>query len=644
MSINTPKLRHQSGAVLLSGCLLISAAHAQTVPPIQAAPGEAGAATAPATDATVTGATATESAPVPKRVAPLATRPATLELSFRDIAVKDLLNQVGPAFNINIVVNDDIEGRISSLNLTNQTPEEALQAIVAGARNLVVTRMTNGTYIARKADPGETPGFFTGAAQTTAPSFVGANNLNSTAFSRPITPTGSNGFDSATFTGAPTGDVLQNMRLGGALPPLGQASDLNIPDLAPLGSSRGAGSASRYIRLKNVKPSVMAYWLDPAHNALPQALQNSKGNENSYGRTPLASAATESGLGIEGSFNGFGALPSGTTSPYVNPYTPRTNASSRVSPTVRSNSQFGGGGFGGQNNQQGGQQGGAQGGAQGTFELPGDIQQLVSVDPQNVLLVAGGSDEDVRTLQTLIDVLDQPLRQVEIEAQFIDLTTDDARTFGIDFSTSRGNIDAATTGLAAAPVPGSITVGFVRGNFQARLSALIANRRAKIITAPRVTAINNLTASLESVQRRPLILTSVSQNIGGQQAQQQQLLFISTTVGLTVTPTINGDDTITVLMQPEVSTQDGSTGLGNITQRRINTIANVRDGDTIVLGGLKQLTASRQNFRIPLLSDIPLIGGLFRSRNVSETQTELIVFLTARIVRRAGDDNLVAGT
>lgn len=633
MSMNSPKPRHQTGAVLLSGCLLISAAHAQTQPPIQAA------------DAQPAPAAATETAPVPKRVAPplIAPRPPMLELSFRDISVKELLNQVGPQFGINIVVGGDVDGVIGSINLTNQTPEEALAAIIAGAGNLVVSRMPNGTYIVRKAAPGETPGM----TATQPLPFASNNRLNAngglngpTTFSQPITSAGGSSAGFGGLDGSSTGDTTRGMGLGlgSALPQLGQPEAL--PQLIDPPHSRN--DASRSIKLKNVKPSLMAYWLDPAHNPLPQALQTSRENENGFGETRLARSALD-GVTTTQDFSGFGSVPSGMTSPYVNPYV-RNNASSRVSPTVRGNAQFGGNNGGGQQGGQQGQQGGAQGGAQGTFELPGDIQQLVSVDPQNVLLVAGGSDEDLRRLQSLVDVLDQPLRQVEIEAQFIDLTTNDARSFGIDFSTSRGNIDAATTGFASGPVPGSIQIGFVRGNFQARLNALVANNRAKVITAPRVTAINNLTASLESNQSRPLILTSVSQNIGGQQAQAQQLLFITTRVGLTVTPTINGDDTITVAMAPEISTQDGSTGLGNITVRRVRTIANVRDGDTIVLGGLKQLTNNRSNFRVPLLADIPLIGGLFRSRNINETETELVVFLTARIVRRAGDDTIVAGT
>ena len=632
-SMNNLKMRQQVGGVLLAGCLFVSVAQAQDAPAIQSVDqtpvANPGAQTAPIT----------ETAPVPKGVArPLAARMATLEMSFRDISVKELLNIVGPQFGINIVVNGEVDGMISSINLTNQTPEEALQAIVAGAGNLAVTRLTNGTYIVKKAQPGEATGM--ASAAPSAELNVGFNPTPRE-FGKPITPTPST-FSPGVSTsfGPSTFDVPGG---AGVLPALGQHPALApMPELTPISSPNGR--APRTFRLKNIKPSLMAYWLDPAHNPLPDALQMSNQNARAFGNNSLVSEATEpqSFQSLDGGFAG-GATGI-RSSPYVNPYA-RNVTSSQMRPTTRSNSQFGrgGGGTGGIGGRGGAGGGGGAAGA-GTFELPGSIEQLVSVDPQNVLLVAGGTDEDIRRLQELIDVLDQPLRQVEISTQFIDLSTDEARAFGIDFSTSRGNIDAATTGLASAPVTGAFQIGFARGNFQARLNALIADRRAKVITAPRVTAINNLTAVLQSRQSRPLILTSVSQNIGGQQAQQQRLLFISTTIGLAVTPTINGDDTITVALRPEVTTQGGDTGLGNINQRSLETIANVRDGDTIVLGGLKSLTNSQQNYKVPLLGDLPFIGGLFRSKTISETETELIIFLTARILRRAGEDAIVAGT
>jgi type II secretory pathway component GspD/PulD (secretin) len=330
----------------------------------------------------------------------------------------------------------------------------------------------------------------------------------------------------------------------------------------------------------------------------------------------------------------------------INPYTQQNGMD------FRANAQFGGGGGGnrgggGGNNTRGGNNGrGGAGG--GVFQLPEGVDRIVAVDPQNALLVFGTA-EGVRELQDTIAILDRPLRQVEIEAQFVTVSTADSRNFGIDFSTAQGNFNASNTGFASPASQGSFQVGFVRGNFQATLNALLTKNRAKLITAPRVTAINNLTASLFSTTSRPLILTTAVQGGGlnGGQAQGQNLIYIESNTGLTVTPTINNDDTITVLMQPQVEQQ---TLLADIqapllTRQELETIANVRDGDTIALGGLKTRDVSRGGAKVPLLGDLPFgLGKFFRSRSATDNESELIIFLTARIVRRLEEDDAVPGT
>lgn len=620
---------------------MVTAAHAQELP------------ISPVTEPSVPLST-TPVAPVPQSVAPPKAAISTpgLDLQFRDIPVKQLLSTLAEQFNINLAVNAEVDGVISSINLVNRTPDEALQDVIAAAGNLTVSRTNSGTYIVNKKQPGAID------------MMVAANSFNPGGFSQaPIMQNGimsQNGMGNSPFNSG---------NLGNALPAIGQGSTGNsmFNDLPALTSVNSNGNRDvnqlRSIKIKNVPSAFVAYQLDPAHNSMPTQLQLSEDNKRRYGDQPVGVAALDGSnlsgsLGID-NFN----QNSQNVAPYTNPYL-RNSSSGLISPEVRANSQFGGnnnnnggnrnGGNGGnRNGGNGGNRNGGGGGnsAGGSFDLPGDIQQIVSVDPQNVLLVAGGSDEDIRRLNELIDVLDQPLRQVEIEAQFVELQSQDARSFGIDFSTSRGNFDASTNGFSPGAVPGSISVGFVRGNFQAQLTALMAKNRAKLINAPRVTAINNLTASLQSTERRPVILTSAvaGGGINGAVGQGQNLLFISTTTGLNVTPTINGDDTITVLMQPQVSSQapaiDATTnGIGTITQRQLETVANVRDGDTIALGGLKTISNQSQDRKVPLLGDIPFIGGLFRSKTITENESELIIFLTARIIRRAGDDVNVPGT
>jgi type II secretory pathway component GspD/PulD (secretin) len=569
--------------------------------------------------------TTPSSAAVPSMVAPASSSTAVrpmIELNFRDVDVADLLNIIATQFDVQVVINGDVAGQLSSINLSNKTPEAAIQAVVKAA-NLQYSKEADGTFI------------------------IGKTLSNVTVPRETETPALDQNGGSASV---PSGFSISPLK-GSALPPLG--SDFSMPELVDNESGSKARKRNHMVRMRNVSPQMMAYWLDPSNNPMPAQLQQSDRNRGRMGRQARAnnalSAADQAALlGVPGTQGPFG-IPSFTAPTFgVNPYTQRTGAE------FRSNAQFGGGrgggggGFGGNTGGAGGI-GGRGGAGGGVFQLPEGVDRIVAIDPQNALLVFG-TEEGVRELQDTIAFLDRPLRQVEIEAQFVDVSTSDSRNFGIDFSTAQGNFNANNQGFASPPVDGAFQVGFVRGNFQATLNALMTKNRAKLITAPRVTAINNLTAELFSDTQSPLILTTAistgGNNQGGQgTAQGQNLIYITTSVGLTVTPTINNDDTITVLMEPTLEAQTPVEGIDapRITSNSVRTIANVRDGDVIALGGLKNKNISRGGSRIPLLGDIPLIGKLFRSRSASDQESELIIFLRATIIRRAGDDEVIPG-
>jgi type II secretory pathway component GspD/PulD (secretin) len=172
--------------------------------------------------------------------------------------------------------------------------------------------------------------------------------------------------------------------------------------------------------------------------------------------------------------------------------------------------------------------------------------------------------------------------------------------------------------------------------------------------------LNNLTAQIRTVDEIPVILTEsdFTPGTGGSPG------FISTTqtitifnVGtiLTVTPTINQDGTITIAMQPLVADRVGEVEFGGggggdveigvvplISTQQIDTISNVKDGETLAIGGLRRKNNLRQDSRIPILGSIPIIGRLFRGKRDITTESELIIFVTARIVRRIDDP--VSGT
>ena len=115
---------------------------------------------------------------------------------------------------------------------------------------------------------------------------------------------------------------------------------------------------------------------------------------------------------------------------------------------------------------------------------------------------------------------------------------------------------------------------------------------------------------------------------------------------LSITPRINGDRTITMNLQPQISgfgqLKRGPDGqeIPDILTQFISVVARVKNGETIALGGMTNKVDNYSESRIPILSDLPIIGQLFRGRNTTTSSSELIIFVTPTIVE---DDNFGLG-
>jgi type II secretory pathway component GspD/PulD (secretin) len=555
---------------------------------------------------------------------PTAQERALVSLQFEDADVAELVRMIGDQSGLQIIIPGDVSNvKIKYINLTNVEPEVAIQR-VAQAGNLQWRKLDKDTFIVARTLPAEP---------------------------EPAAPIQT--------------DDLPNDPNKIRVPIAGPDWD-SLPALVGQQSTPEAYEGPReyrYMRIRNVKPSTIAWWLDPEHHPEPLEFKTSRQSLENYFNKFVGRPAVDPNM--QAAMNGNGSyIPNNS---YSNPYSPINSAIANgvaggmgqfSQPYVQGNAQFGNRNNNNNNNnnnrnnnnRRGGQNGnqfGGGGGGGGLFDLTEQgVESIIAVDPQNTLLVYA-TEEGYNRLNNIVQLLDRPLRQVEIEAQFVQVSATSARAFGIDFSSSNGPF--TVNGGAAGPAEsGGLSIGFVRNNFRATLNALVNQNRAKIVTAPRVTAINNLTATLQSSFNQPILLTNTTTGIGGQVGQNTNITYITTTTGLTVTPTINNDDTITVVMQPQVSTPQlitlGGQQVPQITQQVVQTVANVKDGDTIVLGGLRQKSTSRGGSRVPVLSRIPIIGGLFRTNSTDENDVDLIIFLTARILRRLEDTDPVPGT
>ena len=339
---------------------------------------------------------------------------------------------------------------------------------------------------------------------------------------------------------------------------------------------------TRYLKLKHVRPSQMAFWLDPAHNPRP--------------------------------------LPFELAAYFQNRFTPK-GAEDKI--------------------------------AVGAFELPGEIKQLIAVDPQNVLLVAGGSAEDVQRLQELVDILDQPIGQIEIELLVFEADGADLKSFDLQFPKTEAAPPAKSDAPTKTQAPLVGQLSRVRGDFRARLSASMANGRATLITSPRVNAANGFWTQLSSSYQRPIIL-AVSQNIPKPE-------LVSLPISTYLLPSINGDGTISLQLEifqaapnpganANLNSQAksaGEPGFGANTNAYVNpyiripgehafeAIASVRDGGTLAITGLTALFPAPTP-KMPAILDSNGVP-LFLKRPETAPDRQVVIFLTARLVRPADE-------
>ncbi|MCX7801229.1 MAG: type II and III secretion system protein [Fimbriimonadales bacterium] len=222
--------------------------------------------------------------------------------------------------------------------------------------------------------------------------------------------------------------------------------------------------------------------------------------------------------------------------------------------------------------------------------------------------------------------------QIMIEALAVEVSSTDDLLAELSGSYTDGGTTAS-----GRPRDGQIrfdTIGTSPADLQARLTALVAQGRAKVHAAPRMAAINGRNADI-FIGETKFIKVEVN-SFGG---KQERIQGVDVGVKLSVRPWTGGNGEVTVTLVPEVSNiseLDRETGLPVLSTRRAETTVRVRDGQTIAIGGLNQTQEYTTDTKVPLLGDLPLIGPLFQTKKKSRIDTELVVFVTPHILDERG--------
>ena len=270
---------------------------------------------------------------------------------------------------------------------------------------------------------------------------------------------------------------------------------------------------------------------------------------------------------------------------------------------------------------------------------------IVPDELTNSLLIRA-SQRDYDVMKEAVDQLDIRPLQVLIEVLIVEVRQDRGFSFGTSFFVpQRGNDSAGGGGGWIGAGLGDLVVQIMklgRGHIDATLSAAASRGDVEIISRPVLLASNNQEARFLVGSQRPFV--QVSRNLPTETPQRENTIqYKDVGTKITVRPTINQDGYVSLVIQQEISqaTTEVQFEAPVISTREAVTQVLVRNGQTIVIGGLRDQQKDVTRGGVPILSRLPLIGGLFGHTERKATRTELYLFLTPRILKTDADADSV---
>lgn len=509
-----------------------------------------------------------------------------INIDVRDMEIGDVLRMLGKAAEVNIIVGKGVSGEIGSLTLRDVSVEMALRAIATangyywrkdGNIYFVTSEPTGAEEVAPQAD--EQP-----VARNPEPGDAG----------QPPEARGADVPQPPTDTPQPTDPT----------PPLTDSPRI-IFEMIPLSYKSASEIAAMFGG--GAAPSMSAAGLRSASGL--SGMGRSSGDNTMGAMGVYRNRLGGTGLPqFEGDVGG-GGLGGGIGTD--------TGTTSRTTRTTGTSGTTGGG---------------------GALPLPGEMEDPpVAIMSHNALLVRG-TREEIDELREMINLLDIPQKQVEIATKWIDVQTNAAEAMGIDWAVSNGAWEIFNLGFAPGEAANN-GIRYGRGRWWAELAVLVNTSQATVINEPRVVCMNGMPGTIAFETEIPFFSASISYNQFGQRTVDYTDDSVQVTNELFVIPQINPDDSVKMLLAPQLEDQVGTVEGPNgeripiITSQYVETMVRVADGETVVLGGVIRADEQMNVRKTPLLHEIPIIGKLFQSKRVEKTNSELLIFVTPKIVR-----------
>ena len=281
--------------------------------------------------------------------------------------------------------------------------------------------------------------------------------------------------------------------------------------------------------------------------------------------------------------------------------------------------------------------------------------ERVFFNPDVNALILYGTAAEYERAKSLLEVLDVELKQVSLEAKILAIDKNASKSLGIDwfwsafpqypdrevdyYQSSNGAYrERVTYERNYNDNTGYGILRFGRGPegypfewyYGARINALVTDGKAKILSRPNVTTIQGHEAVINVGSSVPVPKVSSTNT-----STTTEIEYRDAGIILKYTPRINSDGTITATIHTEVSTPQyvGDLRAYRFNTRSADTVVTVKDGEPMIIGGLIGSEEEKSISKIPFLGDLPILGALFRTHRNSKSESELMIFLTAHVVK-----------
>lgn len=272
------------------------------------------------------------------------------------------------------------------------------------------------------------------------------------------------------------------------------------------------------------------------------------------------------------------------------------------------------------------------------FGFGQDGARIVPSEENNSLVIMATPSE-FGTIEAAIKQIDVTPKQVLVEVTVAEVGLTEELRYGLQWHFDSGN-NTVAFGQSASPAqqfPGFSWLYANSSNVSAVLNALESMTDVKVVSSPKILVLNNQSATLQVGDEVPVPTASAVSTTDSNAPIVNTIQYRNTGVLLTVTPRINDGGLIMLDVEQELSNvvETASSGIDapTIQQRKMTSSIAVQNGSTIALGGLIRTTMSDVKSGVPILKDIPLIGNAFRTTDLVERRTELVVLLTPRVIR-----------